>query len=181
MRYFVWSIFEAGSGFAFCESLDGLSEKQYNQLVLGKKLNPVPDKLSIAKVSDGIIGDSIGTIWGLHIVSEDLMQILPPDEIQFVPIWGGIEMKKKYFLANVLVLANMDLGRSEVEMSKIFPEEVEKIKKLVLTEFKGMAPAVFRLKEVPSCIIVDKKLRLNIDSVTENGGQFVKIEDYNIG
>ncbi len=181
MQYYIWSIYEAGSGFAFCEDLGGITEMYEDQIILGQKIDPMPDDLKIQKLSEGDIGDSIGTVWGLHIVADHIMKKLPEDEVQIIPVDIDGESNKNYFLIYTEEISNLDMEKSEVEMSDIFPDEVGKVKKMVLKEFKDKAPMIYKLEEVPSCIVISELLKLEIESVTNSGGEFIKVEDYTQG
>lgn len=184
MKYYIWETYSPGAGFAYCTILEGMTPENLDQMALGQKLTPIPKDLKIEELSSGDVGDSIGTIWGLHMVSELIAKFLPKDQVQLIPVNTDLfESQEDYFLLAVEKYENINYDQSKLLYSdEIMPGLLDKVNKLILKDFEiGEELSIYRLEEIPSCFVVSEILKLEIEKVSNCAGDFIEVDKYKYG
>ncbi len=129
------------------------------------------------------LADSIPNVLALHFVSQKLRHVLEAESaarLEFLPIRvkdkKGRIGKEPYFVANFLdLIPCMDPARSQYRMGSITPDQVERMKLLVLDDAKVPPDAkIFRLGEMTELVLVREDLA---DSILRQGCTGVAFQD----
>lgn len=180
--WFVWEAYDAGSGHAFCDASAGLSETQKTALMLGRPMDlPLPT-LEIESLTDGEIGDVLGTAWSSLIFSERVKDLLPKDIVQWIPVSFPIPVTRKYYVANFLELhEGIDAKKSTYQSDSNDLRDIHKLKSLHLKFKTENLPPIFRLDELPFVVLVSAQLRESIEKISPSPGIFITPNKYSFG
>ncbi|HUA27930.1 MAG TPA: hypothetical protein VMC03_03530 [Streptosporangiaceae bacterium] len=181
MPHTVWQFLGPGSGDAFAEGRRGLSEDQESAIYRGQRLpEPLPD-VEIVYLSEGRIGNLIGSSFSAFVVSPAVRALLDPaTPVQFVPV----RLRRRasgYAIMNLLAhVPCLDTERSDYERMPGHPDRLLAVRRLVLHEIPADAPALFHMAELPGAILVRADLRAGLEAL-DSVGEFVEVEDFTWG
>jgi hypothetical protein len=181
----VWDGYDAGSGYAFAESVEGWSYELAYQVLSGQRLpEPLP-RLTVTRLSPGKRPDAMATVGSGILVSSILKEVLEQwagEHIQFVPVKIQRYPKARYSLVNLLAhVPRLDRARSKYETYDEPPHAIHTLRKLVLTTIAPDAPPIFRMAEIPGVILVRDDLREAMQAVSSSPGLFVPVSKYRRG
>jgi hypothetical protein len=179
MPHAVWDSLGPGSGYAFALAWRGLSEEQGNAIFFGQRLpQPLPD-VEIGPLSEGRIGNLIGTSSSAFVVSPAVRALLDPvAPVQFVPVRLPRRRGRGYAIMNLLAhVPCLDTERSDYDRMPGHPDRLLAVRRLVLREIPADAPAAFHMSELPGAILVRDDLRAGLEAL-DRAGTFVDVEDF---
>jgi hypothetical protein len=184
MTYFVWQPPIVDSGFAFAEDLTGLTDRQRAGLRSGEPLGEPLAHPVVTAMSEGRLGDVIGTLWGGRLVSAPLRAVIegwPGLRTRFVPVALEHAPSAEYWFLNLLERRDcLDRERSGAVTLAGHPHVVRAIRRLVLREV-GDAPAAYHVVGVPDLVVVRDDLRDAIEAACAAPGFFVVPDEYERG
>lgn len=180
--YSVWTQANTDGPWAEAWGVSGLTLEQSSRLIEGEPLgNDVP-KVVFDKVSAGKTPDLLPTPKG-WVVSEALKDILAAfrANIEFVTV--KVEgLRAAYYIANVLDKVNaLDDTKSKITRFTTGRRAIKEIKRLVLRPLAAKTPAVFRLAEAPTVILVRDDLRQAIETTCHGAGSFTPVSTFHTG
>ena len=182
MEHVIWQGYFPGSGFAFAEAQEGLSDEQSLAILVGNKVDKPPKKVVITQLSKGKLPDLLESAWSARMVSEKLKKVLEkncPDCIQYIPVKLEGHPDAKYWIANVLTAIEcVDREKSKLKTFPKPPHTIKAVSKLVLKPIGDDAPAVFRIAELTPDMLVSDALRKELEAASSSCGKFVRVQDY---
>lgn len=182
MEYFIWDGYFPGSGHAFAENAEGISDEQTTEVLVGMKLSNPPRKVRVTELSEGELPDLMESSWSSKMVSAKLKKILEkncPDCIQYIPVTLEDYPDKPYWIANVLTSVScIDRDKSRFSTVPRPPHTIRKVNRLVLKPIADDAPAVFRMEEIPSLMLVSEVLRKEFEAASSSPGKFTRAQDF---
>lgn len=185
MQYQIWGGYFPGSGYAFAEDLEGLTDEQITRIIRGDRIEGRLPTVKVIALTRGKRPDVFATAWGVRLVGDDMKTVLASfcsEKIQFLPAVIPRSPKVRHHLVNMLSkLACFDRELSDFETLPDDSDIIVTIRKLVLKPIPADAPAGLHLAELPSIWLIRDDLREQMQQVTSSPGTFTKIEDYKRG
>ncbi len=192
MNYYPWVHDDEDDSLAWVEYTANFLLESPDEHLLHEGV-PVKDWLRADLVFDlsedyGVnLSDSIPNLLGLLIVSEKLKAILEKKanaQVEFLRIRLRNQKQKlvpkPYYIANVLgSIECVNLKKSKYTRSEINPDQMHRIKKLVLDEQRiGAEANLFRLKERLRVFVAREDLGTSILDAKCTGMIFQDLDDY---
>ena len=158
--YRVWQDLGPGSGVAFAEGQEGLSDEHVTDLYRGRPLaEPFPD-VRITYLGDGELGDLVGSAFSTPLVSPAIRAVLEraaPGAVQFVPVELANRPGAGYALLNVVAsVPRLTAGRD------VPPD----------------APPIAKVDAVPGAVFVRDDLREELEGTGGSVGEFLTVDEY---
>ena len=178
--YWVWSAYSTEPDLAFVTQWSGLSDANAQRMLRGEKLARVP-KIVVERCKHGRFVDQLGGQQGLLLVSPVLAKVLEGTvgaSVQFVPVRVQSKPKLNYVAVNVLdSIPLFDRQRSTFETFE-GTQVISKVSKLVLKQPPSNAPPLFHLSEEPTLILVNTRLRQDLQAASNYPGVLTPVEKY---
>ncbi len=179
----VWQFLGPGSGHAFAESQRGLSESQQTDIFLGRPLSVPPPEVDVRYLSEGSLGNVIGSSFSAFVVSPAVQELIgAAAPAQFVAVRLPHDSSAPgYAILNVLAHVDcFDRGRSDWDHVPGRPERVLAVRRLVLRGIPLDAPAIFHVGGLPGVLLVRTDLRAALEGLG-GVGEFVPIAHFRWG
>ncbi len=179
-KYSIWELYEEGEGFAYADSILGLSNQHKGKLLIGEEFEDPFPRPYINNLLKGKIGDVIGNALSALILCSNIVDLLPKEGVQILPATCYKALKNSYNLVNILNKKDcFDREKSKFTTYKEDREMLSGLKLLVIDEKKLKGIPIIRLGEFSNTILVHDSLREKIHGVSDSPGIFTAIKDYN--
>jgi hypothetical protein len=186
MDYVVWKTYLPGSGYAMAEETTGLDADEERHLRYGgHRLDPPPSGVRVVRLSEGLLGDVLGTAWMGRFASSMLLGILRSfgANVQAVPaLVDGSGPPIRIDLLNVLdVVDCVDPAASDLEVIHGERDVVSAVRRLALRDLPRRAGHVVQAAGIADLVLVSADLRSALESGCAAPGLFVEPSDFRRG
>jgi hypothetical protein len=180
----IWQATGPGAAVAWAEAQRGLSEDQIVAIHFGRNLEEPLPEVEITSLSDGRLGNAIGSSFSVLIVSPAARNVLTvgaAQALQFIEVQLPVPGADGYTIVNVVEhVPAFDEARSDVERLPAPPDRIVTVRKLALADVPGDAPPIFHIAEFPGPLVVRDELRARLEALGD-AGEFIPIDDYEVG
>jgi hypothetical protein len=163
------------------------TEKINDDIVKGKSISLDKTPKIFFKPPDGQKTDLVRGAVSFPVISKRLMDIIKSSgdtNVEFhstqMLAYGTdeIELDKTYSILNILHRVDcFDMEKSVYETDPEYPSVITKVKKIVLDSKKIEGRKIFRIKQKPSLIIIDKDLASKIEEAKLSGLELKNLSD----
>jgi hypothetical protein len=175
----IWSRYEAGTGFRFALKQRGLTYEQSWQLLVGEPLKGKPT-LHVGALTHGQMPDCLGTNASCLVVSQLLRDVLDASgcaRLQYVPVkLAGV--RSSYWALNVLdAMPCVDRERSKLTWDAERPDRVDTVSKLVVS-LPTSDSQIFHVAEMRHLVVVTDALKEKLQTASSSAGCFDDLAKY---
>ena len=179
----VWQDWMPGDGYAWAIAFDSLSDRDQDAIFFGRRLSePLPSP-TVSELTEGELGDLVGSGASLLIVSPSLRRVLDREAgsaTQLIPVEIDGHPDAGYAIVNVLTELDL-LDRDRSSCSRDEDGLLMGVRSLALRPVPADAPPIFRLVEPAGVVVVERELREALEAAATSPGRFVPVEDFRWG